>query len=110
MQTADSATDSGVCAVFCCGFLLADDILIQQELDELASDHPDRFSVYYVLNSPPDNWNGGAGFITKDMIQQHLPAPTADVMVLSCGPKAMCDAMKGYLDQLGYAENSQFQF
>ena len=88
----------------------ADDILIKQELDDLAAAHPDRFSVYYVLNTPPDNWVGGSGFISMDMIQQHFVPPAADVMVLSCGPKPMCDAMKGYLDQLGYSEDNQFQF
>jgi NAD(P)H-flavin reductase len=44
------------------------------------------------------------------MIQQHFAAPGADTMVLSCGPKPMTDAMKGYLDSMGYSEDSQFQF
>jgi NAD(P)H-flavin reductase len=44
------------------------------------------------------------------MIQQHFAKPGADTMVLSCGPKPMTDAMKGYLDSMGYAEDSQFQF
>lgn len=92
------------------GNLTADDILIKQELDQLAADHPDRFSVYYVLNTPPENWSGGAGFISKDMIQKRFAPSAADVMVLSCGPKPMCDAMKGYLDELGHAEENQFQF
>eukprot|EP00878_Enallax_costatus_P004942 GHUV01005198.1.p1 GENE.GHUV01005198.1~~GHUV01005198.1.p1 ORF type:complete len:307 (+),score=67.97 GHUV01005198.1:76-921(+) len=92
------------------GNLTADDILIKQELDDLTASHPDRFSVYHVLNTPPENWTGGSGFISKDMIQQRLAPPAADVMVLSCGPKPMCDAMKGYLDDLGYTEDSQFQF
>lgn len=94
--------------VCCC--LYADDILIKEELDQLAADHPDRFKVYYVLNTPPAEWSGGSGFITKTMIQQHFAAPASDVMVLSCGPKPMCDAMKGYLDDLGYEEGNQFQF
>lgn len=88
----------------------ADDILIKQELDELAASHPDRFKVLYVLNTPPNNWTGGVGFISREMIQQHFAAPAVDVMVLSCGPKPMCDAMKGYLDQLRYPEDNQFQF
>jgi cytochrome-b5 reductase len=41
------------------GNLTADDILIKQELDALAAAHPKRFSVFYVLNSPPANWTGG---------------------------------------------------
>jgi cytochrome-b5 reductase len=92
------------------GNLTADDILIKQELDDLVAAHPGRFRVYYVLNTPPTNWSGGEGFISKAMIQQHLPAPAADVMVLSCGPKPMVDAMKGYFDELGHAEENQFQF
>jgi cytochrome-b5 reductase len=66
--------------------------------------------VHYVLNDAPPNWTGGVGFVSKAMITQHLPAPGPDVLVLSCGPRPMLDAMKGYLDELGHAEDSQFQF
>lgn len=40
------------------GNLTAEDILIKSELEALAKQHPDRFKVYYVLNTPPDNWTG----------------------------------------------------
>lgn len=43
-------------------------------------------------------------------MQQHLAPAAPDVMVLSCGPKPMVDAMKAYLDQLGHSEDNQFQF
>jgi cytochrome-b5 reductase len=92
------------------GNLTAEDILIRQELETLAAAHPGRFKVFHVLNTPPAGWTGGEGFISKAMIQQHLPAAAADVMVLSCGPKPMVDAMKGYLDELQHAEEAQFQF
>lgn len=92
------------------GNLTEDDILIRQELDALAAAHPKRFNVHYVLNTPPANWTGGSGFITKDMIKQHFAAPGPNTMVLSCGPKPMTDAMKGYLDSMGYSEEAQFQF
>lgn len=92
------------------GNLTVDDILIQQELEQLAAQHPGRFKVHYVLNTPPAKWSGGQGFISKAMIQQHLPEAAADAMVLSCGPKPMVDAMKAYLDELGHAEDNQFAF
>jgi cytochrome-b5 reductase len=41
------------------GNLTADDILIKQELEALAAAHPKRFSVLYVLNTPPAIWTGG---------------------------------------------------
>jgi ferredoxin-NADP reductase len=34
------------------------DILIREELDALALKHPDRFKLYYVLNTPPEGWTG----------------------------------------------------
>lgn len=45
-----------------------DDILLQKELDQLAAED-DKFSVYYVLNNPPEGWTGGVGFVTGDMIK-----------------------------------------
>jgi cytochrome-b5 reductase len=44
------------------------------------------------------------------MIQQHIAVPGPNTLVLSCGPKPMVDAMKGYLDSMGYSEDAQFQF
>jgi len=46
-----------------------DDILLKDELDELADRCKGRFSVYYVLNTPPSGWQGGTGFISADMIK-----------------------------------------
>lgn len=46
----------------------AGDILLKDELDELVQIH-DNFRVHYVLNSPPEGWSGGVGFVTADMIK-----------------------------------------
>lgn len=72
----------------------------------------DLTSHVYVCCSPAKTTAaaGGSGFITKDMIKQHFAAPGPNTMVLSCGPKPMTDAMKGYLDSMGYSEEAQFQF
>lgn len=52
------------------GNVTEDDILLKEELDELAEKHPERFSVFYVLDTPPaSGWSGGAGYITKEMIK-----------------------------------------
>ncbi|KAI8470669.1 MAG: NADH-cytochrome b5 reductase [Monoraphidium minutum] len=92
------------------GNLSEDDILLRKELDELEQQHPGRFKAYHVLNKAPDGWEGGVGFITKDVLRSRLPPAAPDVMVLRCGPKPMNDAMKGYLDDLGYSEDAQFEF
>ncbi|KAK1294852.1 NADH--cytochrome b5 reductase 1 [Acorus calamus] len=87
-----------------------EDILLKEELDGLTSNYPDRFKVYYVLNQPPEAWNGGVGFVSKEMIQAHCPAPSADIQILRCGPPPMNKAMGAHLDDLGYTKEMQFQF
>lgn len=63
-----------------------------------------------MLNNPPKEWSGGAGFITKDILRERLPPAADDVMVLRCGPPPMNKAMEGYLDDLGYSKDAQFEF
>eukprot|EP00475_Leptophrys_vorax_P030192 TRINITY_DN4506_c0_g2_i1.p1 TRINITY_DN4506_c0_g2~~TRINITY_DN4506_c0_g2_i1.p1 ORF type:complete len:295 (+),score=30.04 TRINITY_DN4506_c0_g2_i1:188-1072(+) len=87
-----------------------DDILLREEIDAMAKARPEQFSVYYVLNQPPEGWTGGVGFVTKDMIKEHLPAPYADVSVVRCGPPPMNKAMAAALDELGYPSTQLFQF
>lgn len=87
-----------------------EDILLKEELDGLLSNYPGRFQVYYVLNQPPEAWNGGVGFVSKEMIQAHCPAPASDIQILRCGPPPMNKAMAAHLDELGYTREMQFQF
>ncbi|KAL0383306.1 UNVERIFIED_CONTAM: NADH--cytochrome reductase 1 [Sesamum calycinum] len=87
-----------------------DDILLKDELDSLAKNYPQRFKVYYVLNQPPEVWNGGVGFVSKEMIQAQCPPPASDIQILRCGPPPMNKAMAAHLDALGYTAAMQFQF
>ncbi|CAL9777331.1 unnamed protein product [Musa acuminata subsp. burmannicoides] len=87
-----------------------EDILLKEELDSLARNYPDRFQIYYVLNQPPDEWNGGVGFVSKEMIKAHCPAPASDIQILRCGPPPMNKAMAAHVDDLGYTKEMQFQF
>lgn len=87
-----------------------EDILLREELDGLASSYPDGFKIYYVLNQPPEAWDGGVGFVSKEMIQTYCPAPGPGIQILRCGPPPMNKAMGGHLEALGYAPEMQFQF
>ncbi|KAJ9211910.1 hypothetical protein DTO166G4_6438 [Paecilomyces variotii] len=80
-----------------------EDILLKDELDALAQED-DGFRVYYVLNNPPEGWNGGVGFVTADMIKERLPAPASDIKILLCGPPPMVSAMKKATESLGYTK------
>jgi cytochrome-b5 reductase len=78
-----------------------EDILLKEQLDGLAAADPD-LNVYYVLNNPPETWDGGVGFVTPDMIKAKLPAPAPDVKILICGPPPMVSALKKATEALGY--------
>ena len=78
-----------------------DDILLREELDRLAKQH-DNFNVYYVLNNPPSDWQGGEGFVSQAMISNNLPKPDSDIKILVCGPPPMVKAMESHLVNLGY--------
>ncbi|CAO3611296.1 unnamed protein product [Cunninghamella echinulata] len=78
-----------------------EDILLKKELDELAAKH-DNFKVYYVLNNPPAGWTGGVGFVTQDMIKEHLPTASKDTKILLCGPPPMVSAMTKATTELGF--------
>ncbi|WOL06806.1 NADH--cytochrome b5 reductase 1 [Canna indica] len=87
-----------------------EDILLKEELDSLATKFSDRFQIYYVLNQPPDVWDGGVGFVSKEMIKAHCPSPASDIQILRCGPPPMNKAMAAHLDDMGYTKEMQFQF
>lgn len=88
------------------GNLSEDDILLRKELDELASQHPERFRVHYVVNEARDarSWTGSTGLITPELIAKHLPGPNDDARILLCGPPPMNKAMAAHLQQLGHGE------
>lgn len=88
----------------------SDDILLKEELEGLAKIYPSRFKVYYVLNQPPEGWTGGVGFVSQEMIKEHLPGPAYDIQILRCGPPPMNKAMAAHLEALGYDSEMQFQF
>jgi len=78
------------------------DILLKDELDKWAKEHPDRFKVHYVLNEAPEGWTGSVGFVTPEIIDTHLPKASDDTNLLLCGPPPMISAMKKAAVGLGY--------
>ena len=101
-----------------------EDILLKDKIDELAAKHPTRFSVTYVVATPPAGWKGGEkGFCTQELLKSKLPAPSPDALVFVCGPPGMMNAVSGpktpdykqgevagLLKALGYVEDQVFKF
>lgn len=81
------------------------DILMREEIDMLSSISPSQFEVWYTLDKPPtDNWKYDKGFVTKQMISQHLPKPNTNTAIFICGPPLFIKhACKSNLTELGYS-------
>ena len=87
------------------------DILMRDELDRLAHEHPTRFKVWYTFDRPPEQWSYSRGFITAEMIAERLPPPSARPIILMCGPPPMIKfACQANLEKLGYDAEMQVSF
>ncbi|XP_067586069.1 NADH-cytochrome b5 reductase 1 isoform X3 [Pseudorca crassidens] len=87
------------------------DIILREDLEELQARHPDHFTLWFTLDHPPEDWAYSKGFVSADMIQEHLPAPGEDVLLLLCGPPAMVQlACHPNLDKLGYSQRMRFTY
>lgn len=78
------------------------DILLRAELEDLKKKHPEQFSIHYVLNNPPDEWEGSVGFVTPEIMEKHLPGPTEKTNLLICGPPPMVSAIKKAAQTLSF--------
>lgn len=99
-----------------------EDILLKNELDHLAQQHPEQFQVKYFVDSGKQE-GLTEGFITKDVLDSTLPKPAEDTHVFVCGPPAMYKVISGnkvsptdqgevsgLLQELGYTKEHVFKF
>jgi len=91
------------------GNVSIDDILLENELKQLQKDHR-NFVVYFTLDKAPPTWTQGVGYITKKMIQEHLPPPSDEVVILNCGPPPMINSCVKSLQDLQYSANRILKF
>mmetsp|Transcript_1785 Transcript_1785/g.2495 ORF Transcript_1785/g.2495 Transcript_1785/m.2495 type:complete len:316 (+) Transcript_1785:304-1251(+) len=91
-----------------------DDILVREELENLAKEYPNQFKLHYTVDkAPSDDWKYSVGFVTKDMIDAHLPKKQSNghTQIYMCGPPPMIKfACLPALQELGFVENEWFVF
>ncbi|KAF9970047.1 NADH-cytochrome b5 reductase [Actinomortierella ambigua] len=101
-----------------------DDIIMKDEIDALAKANPNRFKVTYLVDKAADGWKGPTGFVTKELIKEHMPDYNkGNAKVMVCGPpgmmKAVCGVkgpnftqgeVDGALKDLGYDSEHVFKF
>ncbi|KAK3077054.1 NADH-cytochrome b5 reductase [Coniosporium uncinatum] len=107
------------------GNITENDILLKEEFDELENTYPQRFRAFYVLDNPPEKWQGGKGFITKELLKTVLPEPKMGegFKAFVCGPPGLYKAVSGtkkspadqgeldgHLKELGYSKDQVYKF
>lgn len=87
------------------------DILLRDELDDIAKNHSDKFKIWYTIDNGGENWPYSTGHINADMIKEHMLPPSPDTIVLMCGPVPMINmACNPNLDKLGYDTKLRFAY
>merc|ERR1711962_624977 len=88
-----------------------EDILLRSELEEVLSEQPTRFHLWYTLDRPAEGWKYSKGFIDDAMIKGYLPPPGDDTVILMCGPPPMINhACIPNLDKLGYCAEGRYSY
>jgi cytochrome-b5 reductase len=107
------------------GNISEEDILLKKELEHLENTYPQRFRAFYVLDNPPEQWQGGKGFVTKELLKTVLPEPKEGekIKIFVCGPPGLYKAISGgkkspsdqgdlagHLKDLGYSKDQVYKF
>jgi predicted ferric reductase len=74
----------------------------REEIEELKSRL--NLQVVYIIEKPPEDWQGESGFITADLLRKYMPSDLKrnNYEIFLCGPEPMLNAVEPLLeDDLG---------
>ncbi len=92
-----------------------DDILLHEELDDLAQNHTPQFHLHMLVEELPDHPEAkvtyGKGRINEHIVREHMFEPDSDTVVLICGPAPMQAGCISSLMHAGYIYHTNvFEF
>jgi predicted ferric reductase len=79
-----------------------EDVAYRDEIEELKKILD--LSVVYVLEQPPEDWEGESGFVDGDLLDRHLPREQFTRVFFICGPAPMMDAVHSALRERDVSE------
>jgi cytochrome-b5 reductase len=103
------------------GSRTASDLLAYETLQRWAASYTKRLAVRCILSAEPETslWKGARGRIGSPLIEEFLPPPSSDCLILVCGPPplyaALCGprgepSLSGVLASLGYRAGQVYKF
>eukprot|EP01065_Artemidia_motanka_P020536 TRINITY_DN2458_c0_g1_i1.p2 TRINITY_DN2458_c0_g1~~TRINITY_DN2458_c0_g1_i1.p2 ORF type:complete len:465 (+),score=206.00 TRINITY_DN2458_c0_g1_i1:60-1397(+) len=88
-----------------------DDIILRDEIDSVAKEHPTRFRRWYTVDKAEEAWDFSVGFIDEKMVRSRLFPAGDDTITLLCGPPPMIKfACHPNLDKCGHPETTIYSF
>lgn len=82
-----------------------EELFLKNEIDLMVSKRPNQFHVYYLVEQTDrDDWEGGIGYVTREIMETHLPppGPKDKVQLLICGPPKMVSFTKRTAMSMGF--------
>jgi ferredoxin-NADP reductase len=81
----------------------AADVIFAQRLTALAAEHPERFRLRHVLQTPHEAWQHANGMLDEAVLTAELAAvkPSAEAAYYICGPTPMLESAQAVLKKLG---------
>ncbi|RZS05992.1 hypothetical protein BHM03_00036574 [Ensete ventricosum] len=83
-----------------------EDILLREELDGWAREHPAQLKAWYVISEVKqgERWRYSTGRVTESILRGHIPVGGSDdTLALACGPPPMIQlAVVPNLEKMGY--------
>ncbi|MBN1145985.1 MAG: ferric reductase-like transmembrane domain-containing protein [Anaerolineales bacterium] len=78
-----------------------ENVIFREQIDQLK----DRLNlqVVHVLESPAEGWQGESGYVSREILERHLPNPFERNQweIFICGPEPMMNAVERSLTNLG---------
>ncbi|PXF44458.1 Nitrate reductase [NADH] 2 [Gracilariopsis chorda] len=81
------------------------DILLRDRIDDMAR-RKGNIRVWYTLDKAPDNWDYDEGYVTEEMIREHIPKEADDTLVLLCGRPDMVEACLKITKEIGHKKEN----
>jgi cytochrome-b5 reductase len=80
------------------------DILLRAELERFARLYPKNFKLWYLVDTAPEGWAYGSGYVDQEVLKARLPGSAEDTKIMLCGPPGMVNATKKNLVAMGFAK------
>jgi len=85
------------------------DIIYREELDQYEQKFPNKLKVHYTVKDASPSWKGKTGFITADMVKEHIPDPkTTSIKAVLCGGPSMVTTVLQHMLDNGHPSDSIF--